>query len=221
MTKFTLSFEQDILDNIANREGGIATLRADNAANTDQANVLKVACYADLIAEMCKNEWTAKGKLPVSIAKDIRDLLEIDCGLKPATIKKYVENSQAAVRYFGFSTGEGTNVTADAVLEAFEQAEVTSEAKLRKLVCGDDEKSQEDLLVEKVVGRETKTGNISEAAALLNGFDDRNDELEALAAFVAKLTDAVHRKHDIRAAAQAAAEEADTVEDVVEAFAAE
>lgn len=221
MAKVTFNFEQDVLQQIANREGGIANLRADNAANTDQANLLKINCYADLIAEICKTPFTKAGKLPVNVGKLVKDALEIDCGLKAAVVKKYVENSQAAVRYFGWQTGEGSNITAEAVLADFEAAEVTSEAKLRKLVSGDAEKTQEDLLVEKTVGRETKTGNISDAAALLNGFDNREDELTALAAFVAKLTDAVHRKHDIRAAAQAAAAEADTIDEVVEAFAAE
>jgi len=221
MTKNTFSFEQDVLDIIASREENIAGLKASNAENTDAANGMKIHCYADLIAEICKIPFTSKNKLPVYASKAIKDALEIDCGLKAAVSKKYLENSQAAVRHFGLPTGEGSNVTADAVLSDFAEAGITSEAKLRKVVCGDDAKSLEDLLVEKVVGRETKTGNISDAAALLNDFDNRAEEIEALTAFVAKLTDAVHRKHDIREAAQAAADEADTVENVVEAFAAE
>ena len=100
------------------------------------------------------------------------------------------------------------------VAETFERNDITSEAKLIKLVAGDDVKSKVQLAVDKVAGkRSTKKGDNGERIdgnKWLGGFS--YDEIEE---FQSVLADALRVRGEMEAAAQEAADKAQAENDAV------
>ena len=91
-----------------------------------------------------------------------------------------------------------SNATITQVAEFFEANEVTSEAKLKAFFSGDSAKSAYDKLLDKAVGRLTKTGKVSTEAAVLKSVAD----IEKFAAECkARLADAEREAEAVKKAA--------------------
>ena len=220
MANQTFSLSTNTVSTVAANEGTLSGLKGDAKMVTEQVNATKLATYAELISAISGIALTDKGNLPRSISKTVNGDLTTDGGCKDATAKKYLENSVAAKRKFGF----GDNTTPTAVLAVFSDQGITSEAKLAKAVSGEADKSAALILAEKVIGKwstsKDDNGNAVQGDKWKDGLDD-----EELAVFFDELRKLEAERTEYHANADAAKEagkavekDNETVNDVVDQF---
>ncbi len=218
MANQTFSLSANTVSTVAANEGTLSGLKGDAKMVTEQVNATKLATYAELISAISGITLT-KGNLPRTISKNVRHDLTTDGGCKDAVAKKYLENSVAAKREFGF----GDNTTPTAVMSVFNDQGITSEAKLAKAVSGEADKSAALILAEKVMGKwsnkKDDNGNVVQGDKWKDGLDDEElavffDEMNALQA----ARNNYHASEAAKAAQEAVEKENDTVNDVVDQF---
>ena len=138
-------------------------------------------------------------------------------GCKDATAKKYLENSVAAKRKFGF----GDNTTPTAVMALFNDQGITSEAKLAKAVSPDDGKTAAEILAEKVIGKwstKKENGKVVQGDKWKDGLTDAElvDFFDALRILEAERATYHANADAAKEAGKAVKKENDTVNDVVD-----
>ena len=209
MTAFTMN--DDILNTIAGNEKTIAGLKSNASDLNGQAGELKMNSYCNLVAGIAPVAFTKKSNLPTAMSSQIKAELMEFAGLTESMANKMLKNAAGARRILDL---HGDNITPEAVAHAFDQHEITSEAKLIKAVAGDDKKSKVQLAVEKVVGRRSTKkddkGNRVEGDSWLGGFT-----YEEIAEFQDKMADAMRVRAEMEAAAQEAGDKAQSDNDAV------
>ena len=219
MANQTFSLSDNTVSIVSANETTLAGLKGDAKQVTEQVNTTKLASYAELISAISSVTLT-KGNLPRTISKTVRHDLTTDGGCRDAVAKKYIENSVAAKRKFGF----GDNTTPTAVLAVFSDQGITSEAKLAKAVSGEDNKSAALILAEKVIGKwsnkKDDNGNVVQGDKWKDGLDDKElavffDELRKLEA---ERTEYHANADAAKEAGKAVEKDNDTVNDVVANF---
>lgn len=149
MPKTSFALNSDNLNAIGSAQVRIDTLKGAAADAKDEAATLKLDQYCQLIAGISGVKLT-KGNLPTDVSSGVKGEL-VDMGnMTEPMANKLLKNAVGARRVFGI---HGDNITPEMVASAFEDNEITSEAKLIKAVSGDDQKTALDLLIEKVVGK--------------------------------------------------------------------
>ena len=136
----------DISTVIAN-ENQINGLKSMNKANSDEVNQIKMVTYGHVIVELMQH-LTSKGLVQKAAGRAMRDFLTSE-GVKPATVKRLVENSVGAITAFDFPS----QATPDAIVSFLADEEITSENKLAKAITGEDKVSKAESLAQAVVGK--------------------------------------------------------------------
>ena len=211
MTKNTFVIADDILNKISSNEKSINTLNGQAKDANGEAQTLKLNSYCQLIAGIAGAPLTAKSNLPTAVSSSLKaDLMDIG-GLSESMANKMVKNAVGARNKLSIG---GNNITPDMVADTFERNDITSEAKLIKLVAGDDVKSKVQLAVDKVAGkRSTKKddkGKRIDGNKWLGGFS--YDEIEE---FQTALADALRVRGEMEAAAQEAGDKTKAENDAV------
>ena len=217
MANQTFSLSANTVSTVAANEGTLSGLKGDANMVTEQVNATKLATYAELISAISGIALTDKGNLPRSISKTVNGDLTTDGGCKDATAKKYLENSVAAKRKFGF----GDNTTPTAVLAVFSDQGITSEAKLAKAVSPDDGKTAAEKLAEKVIGKwstKKENGKVVQGDKWKDGLTDQElvEFFDALRKLEAERTTYHANADAAKEAGKAVKKENDTVNDVVD-----
>ncbi len=217
MANQTFSLSANTVSTVAANEGTLSGLKGDAKMVTEQVNATKLATYAELISAISGIALTDKGNLPRSISKTVNGDLTTDGGCKDATAKKYLENSVAAKRKFGF----GDNTTPTAVMALFNDQGITSEAKLAKAVSPDDGKTAAEILAEKVIGKwstKKENGKVVQGDKWKDGLTDAElvDFFDALRILEAERATYHANADAAKEAGKAVEKENDTVNDVVD-----
>lgn len=129
-------------------EAQIEGLKGAAAENRAQANAEKILAYSDIISALAAVPLTSKGKLPRAISTDLRDTL-LEAGVSKACVKRYVENSTAALRVFSIPS----QATPSLVEEILAAENVDSENALKKACFNSREVSDVRAFAEKLVGK--------------------------------------------------------------------
>jgi len=217
MTKSTFVLADDNLNAIASNEKRINVLKGDAKDANGEAQTLKLNSYCQLIAGIAAAPLTAKSNLPTTVSSQVKgDLMDIG-GLSESMANKMVKNAVGARNKLNIGGG---NITPKMVAETFEANDITSEAKLIKLVADELDKSKVQLAVDKVAGkRSTKKddkGKRIDGDKWLGGFT--YDEIEE---FQTALTDALRVRADMEAAAQVAGDQTQADNEAVNAMTAQ
>jgi len=137
---------------IGENEKTIKALKENSKESSKEANSRKLNSYCVMIASLAKHKLV-NGNLPPQISSAVKmqliNMAETD--MSQGMAEKMVKNTAKAMNKFKIS---GDNITPTMVADVFEDAGITSEAKLIKL--GDLEKTDIQLLVEKIVGRRSQ-----------------------------------------------------------------
>ena len=208
MTVNKIVLSDDTLNAMSTANKRINVLKGDAKEANGEAQTLKLGNYCQLIAGVA-SEPMHKGNFKNSAI--IRGELQNFVGLSESMANKMMKNAAGARRELKIS---GNNITPEMVAETFERNDITSEAKLIKLVAGDDVKSKVQLAVDKVAGkRSTKkddNGERIDGNKWLGGFS--YDEIEE---FQSALADALRVRGEMEAAAQEAADKTQAENDAV------
>jgi hypothetical protein len=205
MTKLNFNgLNTNTIQVVALNEKHIAARKADNAENTALNNEAKVEAYAQLIAEFAGLPRNKSGKnfFATAVSTQIKLDLKEQCALSDATLKRYYENSVAAIKHYGF----GNNTTPEAVAQAFADDGITSEGKLVKLVKGED-LPRTVKVAQQIAGKLTVAGNFKE------GWSD--EEIEE---FHSALANALRERQAAREAAEAQAASDKVADEVLAAL---
>ena len=176
-----------------------------------------MTAYGEVIASIAQIKQV-KGKLPRAISQSLKNSLMMEAGVKEATVKRYVDNSVAAVRMIKDKIGDiPTQYTGAAVVADLAAMEIDSENKLAKAAFGEADKTKARILAEKVVGKfsteKTDSGKRVQGSKFRDGLDD--DELDEFHNIVRELMAARTAYRDTvaaKAAEKAAKNENDTVD---------
>jgi len=202
-------------------EKEISSLKGVNRENNEEANGHKMTAYGEVIASIAQIKQV-KGKLPRAIQQSLKNALLQEAGLSAATVKRYHDNSVAAVRMIKDKIGDiPTQYTGAAVVADLAAMEIDSENKLVKAAFGEANKTKARMLAEKVVGKfsteKTESGKRVQGSKFRDGLDD--EELEEFHNIVRELMAARKAYRDTvaaKAAEKAAKDENNTVDAVVD-----
>ena len=203
-----VNLNQDVVKSVVTSEKAIARRKAKNADNTAQNNTARLESYAAIAVEIADPKRfprNADGEnfFDTTVSGEIKRQLE-NAGVSESQAKYYYRLSTKLVEELSLNS----NATVTQVAEFFEAQKITSEAKLKAHFSGDGQKSGYDKLLDKAVGRLTKTGKVSTKGAVLKSVAD----IEKFAAECkARLADA---KREDEAVKKAAADNA-TVNEVI------
>jgi len=195
----------DLVKSVVSSEKAIARRKNKNADNTAQNNTARLESYAAIAVEIANpksfprnKKAGAKNLFDTTVSGEIKRQLE-NAGVSASQAKYFYRHSVDLIKELSLNS----NATVTQVTEFFEANEVTSEAKLKAYFNGDGSKSAYDKLLDKAVGRLTKTGKVSTEAAVLKSVAD----IEKFAAECkARLADA---EREAKAAEKAAADNAE------------
>ncbi|MAE55503.1 MAG: hypothetical protein CMK23_05870 [Porticoccaceae bacterium] len=203
-----VNLNTDLVKSVVSSEKAIARRKAKNADNTAQNNTARLENYAGIAVEIADPKRFPRNKdgdnfFDTTVSGEIKRQLE-NAGVSESQAKYYYRLSTKLVETLRLNS----NATITQVVEFFGDNEITSEAKLKAFFSGDGKKSKYDKLLDKAVGRLTKTGKVSTEPAVLKSVAD----IEKFAAECkARLADA---KREDEAVKKAAADNA-TVNDVI------
>jgi len=205
-----VNLNTDLVKSVVSSEKAIARRKNKNADNTAQNNTARLESYAAIAVEIANpksfprnKKAGAKNLFDTTVSGEIKRQLE-NAGVSASQAKYFYRHSVDLIKELSLNS----NATVTQVAEFFEDNSVTSEAKLKAYFNGDSVKSDYDKLLDKAVGRLTKTGKVSTEAAVLKSVSDIEkfaDECKA------RLADA---EREAEAVKKAAAENA-TVNDII------
>lgn len=209
----------DTAKSVADREAEIESLNGSMKETRAEANAQKIGGYAEIISALASVPLTAKGKLPRAVSTDLRDTL-LEAGVSKACVKRYVENSTAALRVFEVPS----QATPELIEEILAAENITSENALKKACFNTREVSDARAFAEKLVGkfktRFTDGGN-EVATEDFHPSKMTDDQIDAT---LEELEDAVRELRAARAAAgdaaKLAADDTEAENEAVRAFVA-
>ena len=195
-----------VLDAMASNEMQNEALTGEAKGINEQRQALKMDSYCQLIAGIAHHKLTAKGHLPTTISKGVKEMLTNYVGLTDSMAEKMHKNAVGARRELEIG---GNNVTPEMVAEVFAGAGITSEAKLIKLVGGQKKQTKIQKLVQQIVGKPSKTGKAYIGGLVKTNADGKKtnefDEGQ-LEEFKNALEDALRVRREAEAAAKEAAD---------------
>lgn len=148
------TIDLNVFAEVNKAEKNIAGLKGAAKESNSAANKEKIAAYSVLIAALAGIKLV-KGNLPRAIAKQFREGLTQNAGLKEATAKRYFENSVGALRVFDIPS----QATPSLVEDILASENIASENQLAKRITGEDSKDEIRALAEKLVGKFTTRKN--------------------------------------------------------------
>ena len=160
----------NILNNLKGLQGQVVTLQGNKKADTAAINGLVIDQYAQLIPAAISVGVTVTGKevdnVKIKKGKLKGGKLSIDnfkSGLKEAKFedavaKKRYENTIKAIVAFEWDKN-ATNLTPDGVRAAFENADITSEAKLAAYVKQGKTATDMEALAQRLFGKKNADGD--------------------------------------------------------------
>lgn len=170
MAKFIDPFaNNNVLSTVADLQGQVTALQANKKADTEAINGMVVEQYAQLIpcaiavgVRVTTKDKISKGKLVggADVIDNFKDSLKTEGGLTESVMKKRYENTIKAIVSFGWDKNS-TNLTADGVKAAFNEAGITSEAKLAAHVKQDKSVGDMEALVQKLFGKKNAEGTFN------------------------------------------------------------
>lgn len=215
MTNQIVTVSDTVLDAMASNEMQNEALTGEAKGINEQRQALKMDSYCQLIAGIAHHKLTAKGHLPTTISKGVKEMLTNYVGLTDSMAEKMHKNAVGARRELEIG---GNNVTPEMVAEVFAGAGITSEAKLIKLVGGQKKQTKIQKLVQQIVGKPSKTGKAYIGGLVKTNADGKKtnefDEGQ-LEEFKNALEDALRVRREAEAAAQEAADKAQAENDAV------
>lgn len=206
----TIVIDAANIEKIGNNEAEIQTLRGTAKDATGEANTLKLNSYCVMIAATANINLTDKNNFPTKTGRDIKNQLinMPQVSMSEGMANKMVKNTAGARFIFGIN---GNNITPSMVADIFNDAGITSEAKLIKAVAGDDTKTRVQKMVERIVGRRStkvEAGQKVEGDKFLGGFldEDKNLDLDEIQSFKDLLEDKLRERIAAEAEAKATAD---------------
>jgi hypothetical protein len=195
-----VNLNTDLVKSVVSSEKAIARRKNKNADNTAQNNTARLESYASIAVEIANpksfprnKKAGAKNLFDTTVSGEIKRQLE-NAGVSASQAKYFYRHSVDLIKELSLNS----NATVTQVAEFFESNSVTSEAKLKAYFNGDSVKSDYDKLLDKAVGRLTKTGKVSTDAAVLKSVAD----IEKFAAECkARLADAQREAEAVKKAA--------------------
>tara|TARA_R100001510_G_C7646326_1_gene203628 strand:+ start:1084 stop:1719 length:636 start_codon:yes stop_codon:yes gene_type:complete len=194
-----VNLNTDVVASIVTSEKAIIRRKNKNADNTAQNNTARLGNYAAIAVEIADPKRFPRNKggknlFDTTVSGEIKRQLE-NGGVTTSQTKYYYRHAADLIRELKLNG----NATVSQVAEFFTDNQITSEAKLKSYFSGDSAKSAYDKLLDKAVGRLTKTGKVStEAAVLLTDAD-----IEKFAADCrARLADAQRENEAVEQAVQ-------------------
>ena len=212
---------------IGENEKTIKALKENSKESSKEANSRKLDTYTILISCVAKH-GLQNGNLPPKVSSDLKNQLinmpETD--VSEGMANKLVKNTAGAIRIFGIN---GDNITPTMVSDVFEDADITSEAKLIKAVAGDPNKTATQLIVDKIVGkRSTKKdadGNRIDGDKWIGGLGEKDQTEDQFLAIVETLKnemeDALRLRASMKQASQIAGDVTQSENDAVNAMTAQ
>jgi hypothetical protein len=205
---------------VAASEAQINGLKGSAKETREAINGYKIAAYSEIIASLSGVNLTSKGKLPRAVSTDLRDGL-LEAGVSKACVKRYVENSSAALRVFDIPS----QATPSLVGDILAGESIKTESALKAACFSQREVSDVRAFAEKLVGKfstkMTDAGNEVETSDFRASKLSDDDIDNAIAEF----EDAIRELRAARAAAAAAANDAaadaEAENEAVRAFVAE
>lgn len=167
-----VNLNTDLVKAVVSNEKAINRRKAKNADNTAQNNTARLENYAGIAVEIADPKRFPRNKsgenfFDTTVSGEIKRQLE-NAGVSESQAKYYYRLSTKLVKALKLNG----NATVTQVAEFFEANKITSEAKLKAYFNGDSTKSAYDKLLDKAVGRLTKTGSVSTQAAVLKSVAD-------------------------------------------------
>ena len=168
-----VNLNTDLIKTVVSNEKAITRRKAKNADNTAENNTARLENYAGIAVEIAdpkrfpRNKDGGKNFFDTTVSGEIKRQLE-NAGVSESQAKYYYRLSTKLVKKLKLNG----NATVTQVAEFFEAEKITSEAKLKAYFNGDSTKSAYDKLLDKAVGRLTKTGSVSTQAAVLKSVAD-------------------------------------------------
>ena len=196
-----VNLNDDVVKAVVTSEKAIIRRKAKNADNTAQNNVARLGNYAAIAVEVAdpkrfprNAKKGAKNLFGTVVSGEIKRQLE-NAGVTTSQAKYYYRHAADLIRELKLNG----NATVTQVQEFFTENEITSEAKLKAHFSGDGAKSAYDKLLDKAVGRLTKTGKVSTEAAVLLSAEDID---KFMADCRARLADAQREAEAVEQAAE-------------------
>lgn len=150
-TAKNLPIDAQNLTVIGENEKTIKALKENSKESSKEANSRKLDTYCVIISCVAKH-GLQKGNLPPKISSDLKmQLINMkETEISDGMANKLIKNTAGAIRIFGIN---GDNITPTMVGDVFEDADITSEAKLIKAVADEPNKTATQLIVDKLVGK--------------------------------------------------------------------
>ena len=209
---------------IGENEKTIKALKENSKESSKEANSRKLDTYTILISCVAKH-GLQKGNLPPKISSDLKiQLINMkETEITDGMANKLVKNTAGAIRIFGIN---GDNITPTMVSDVFEDAGITSEAKLIKAVADEPNKTATQLIVDKIVGkRSTKKdadGNRVAGDKWIGGLGEKGQTEDEFLAIVDtlkhELENALRERASMRQASQIAGDVTQSENEAVDAM---
>lgn len=183
----------NILNNLKGLQGQVVTLQGNKKADTAAINGLVIDQYAQLIPAAISVGVTVTtkevDKVKIKKGKLKGGKLSIDnfkSGLKEAKFedavaKKRYENTIKAIVAFEWDKN-ATNLTPDGVRAAFENADITSEAKLAAYVKQGKVATDMEALAQRLFGKKNADGDFKPSKYKAKDWEDFDNAYRALKA---------------------------------------
>jgi len=217
MSKKTFAIESSVFSTIHETEVFGQGVQAENKERQEDLNGRKIEAYSGLIASI-NGVALVKGNLPKYARDKVWEGLTVDAGVSKAVAKKYLENSVGAVRHFDFpSQATGSHIEARLIEDG-----IDSEAKLAKIVKGDDVDTPEMKVCREFIGgfttRKDENGDRVPGIFKLGKHTDENDPFAAVERLRTALDEAERVARAAIEAAAAAEDDRATYADVMDAL---
>lgn len=169
-----ISLNRDLILAVVASENAVAKRKAKNSVNRAKNNFARLDSYAAIAVEIADPK-----KFPRNLKEDAKNLFDArvsneikrqlqQAGVTASQAKYFYRHSADIVRELSLNA----NATVTQVKEFLLANNINSEAKLKAHFSGDRNKSAYDKLLDKSIGRRTKTGKISTEAAILETLGD-------------------------------------------------
>lgn len=212
---------------IGENEKTIKALKENSKESSKEANSRKLDTYCVIISCVAKH-GLQKGNLPPKISSDLKmQLINMkETEISDGMANKLIKNTAGAIRIFGIN---GDNITPTMVGDVFEDADITSEAKLIKAVADEPNKTSTQLIVDKIVGkRSTKKdadGKRIDGDKWIGGLGEKDQTEDQFLAIVEtlknELEDALRLRASMKQASQIAGDVTQSENDAVNAMTAQ
>jgi len=194
-----VNLNTDLVKAVVSNEKAITRRKAKNADNTAQNNTARLENYAGIAVEIADPKRFPRNKsgenfFDTTVSGEIKRQLE-NAGVSESQAKYYYRLSTKLVKKLKLNG----NATVTQVAEFFEAESITSEAKLKAYFNGDSKKTNKEKLLDKAVGRLTKSGKVSTEAAVLK---TEADIEEFYAAMKARFADAQRQDEAVKKAVE-------------------